>query len=274
MRKNSFFQVLVPLAALLWTSVSAYAEDKSSQQLLDDAKALYEKRDDMAAFDPILGVLEQAVNQAQAEGNDDVKYRALVLWSRSLYWKGVKATGKAKSDFFQKGYEKADEAIKANDFYAEGYYYYGISLGKWGLENFPASVTERKRLFKKMKETRDRETLDGTPGAEIDYRGPDRVEGYAQYRLSSVFLGDKDKALELLKKAHETKDASEHSAGLNSVYYSEVLIRVKKDKREGCKILSDLLSYRGNEAAYNPDRVPETKEDIKAAQELFDDECK
>src|SRR5262245_12932525 len=131
MRNYRVLNLAVSALAVTFTAQAVLADDAVVQQKFAAAKALFAQREALSKNDAALTALEGLDGQAQSA---DLKYDILVLASRAYYWKGGHTNGDdAKMAVYQKGMDKATAAKGINDDLAEGYYYYGINLGKWAL---------------------------------------------------------------------------------------------------------------------------------------------
>ena len=186
-------------AALLAALVSvamvspAHADDTSAQKALDQANALYAQRADLTKNDQAITVLAAAEGTAT---NNDINFDILILESRALYWKGQHATNtNDEKTVYLSGQTKALAARKLNDSYAEGPYYAGINLARWGEANgIIASISHKGELIQDMTDAIDpsRATRDGNDGETIDGYGPDRVLGRMYYKLPAILGGSHD----------------------------------------------------------------------------------
>ena len=101
------------------------------------------------------------------------------------------------------------------------------------------------------------------PGKEFDGFGANRTLGKMESELPT---GSNARAEQLLRESF-TKQSPSDLVALNTVYLAEVLIKNRK-KAEAKKILDDLIMYQSEPAKYNPNRVPETIDEIKDAVTL------
>ena len=143
--------VLAALVSVVASISSARAEDPA-QSLYDQAVQAFAGRENLAEVDRSLGLLDEA---AKVVVDSNLKYDILVLASRNLYWKGNhQKTDAEKMAVFELGMAKANDAKAVNDDYAEGYYFYAINLGKWGLANGIIPSLKRSKELRDRKSTR------------------------------------------------------------------------------------------------------------------------
>lgn len=264
---------------------SAFADDASIRTGLEQARALYNQRsDDLTKTEEaikILASLEGKATEAQ------LNYEVLVLESRSYYWKGGRNIGKdQKIAAYLAGKAKAEAAIaidknEMDDNCAEAHYFAGINLGKWGLTNGPLnSLRESGKLVAFVQGAKDRETCidkvlgPGQPGEQIDGYGPDRTLGKMYKELPAINpwgpTGSRTKSLFHLERAlAATKESPNTRTALNVVYLAGTLATKDDDKPRARQLLDDLITALEKDVvAYNPNRVPENREELKEAKDL------
>lgn len=206
---------------------------------------------------------------------DDVqqKFDALVLQARCTYFVGYRAKGDdEKKRIFSEAMNAAAQAKGIMPDRAEGYFFYGISLGRWAEANGIRQSLKKAAELRKTMETvlvKSATTDDGKtiPGKEYDGWGANRTLGRMYYKLPGwPWDGDNQKAEQYLAEAYQ-KMPQDRPNSLNIVYYADVLVtNGKKDLAK--KVLDELIAYDGKPEAYNPDRVPETAEDIESAKAI------
>jgi len=144
---------------------------------------------------------------------------------------------------------------------ATAHYFYAINLGKWAEANGVMASLNR---WPELKEHLD--LIDSLDGSVQSY-GASRTRARALHKLP---FGNKKEALGIIKKAYEGSksemiDLSVHT--VNVVYYLDLLVKTKEDATTFCQVydsMTELSSFSDDELAeYNPDRVPESKIDIK-----------
>src|SRR3989338_4223614 len=130
MRSNfRSFSILALVATMAGGSFASAADAAQARTLLAQAEAKYALRSsNLQPTNEAIDLLKRAEGLAeQANTKFDVK----ILWSRCSYWKGMHVDGKeAKMAAFEESYTKAEQAKTVADF-AEAYYFYAISLGRW-----------------------------------------------------------------------------------------------------------------------------------------------
>jgi hypothetical protein len=166
--------------------------------------------------------------------------------------------------------DSANAAKAINDDFAEGYYFYGVALGRWAETNgIAASLGRKGELMDSMGATQMRETHAGEKGEAIDGYGPNRILGRVYFKLPFLAGGSKSKSLDNLKIAY----AQAPQYFMNGIYYAETLNDGNSnEKAQACAILHDI-------AAKSPEagllqRLPENREDIADAQKLLSQICK
>ncbi|MEW6055065.1 MAG: hypothetical protein AB1540_00495 [Bdellovibrionota bacterium] len=220
----------------------------------------------------------RAANAAVDAGDKEVQFEAFILESRCLYYEGMlvpeaETPNRPKMAVHERGMNAAKEALKVEPNRAEGHYYLAINHGRYGLAAGVDNVLEERTDLKRAAETamRKKAIIDGKTvvGREIDCWGPARTLGWMYFKLPITHDGNKAAALDLLGKAYENCNADpkkkQYPNSLNVIYYSTVLVdRGQKEKAK--QVLDELIRFEGNPAAYNPERVPETRMDIRDAK--------
>ncbi len=255
-------------------AVGAMASDDVATQLYKTASDQYSKREDLN------NVLEAEKNLTQAftEAVDgDLKYDILILKSRAVYWLAMhtvasdpSAQKEARLKKFEEAYKTAEQASKLNDDYADGHYFYAVALARWGETKGATDAYFRLGELKdKIKATLTRDTRDGRSGEEIDGYGPDRIMGRVYYKLPGMLGGDLNESLKLLTKAYQKA----FSYAINGHYLADTYLAFKPPQVDyACKILSDLSSRTPQ--SLDPDRIPETKEEMVEIVQLKSEKCK
>lgn len=249
--------------------VGSFAHADQAQDLYDSAVKFFGDRATQGKVDLALQDLAKALTVVGT--NAELKYKILILESRSQYWKGVHAANKdEKLKLFDLGMVAAENARKTEDAFAEAHYFYGINLARWAeTKGILESLSRKKELMEKMDATIDRETLAGELGQELDGYGADRVYGRMYFKLPSFAGGSRDLSLKHLGTAVQNAKTTV----LNVVYYAETLhAGNNNDKAAACKMLADLTTI--DYETYNPARVPETKEELAEGAKLYKDICK
>ncbi len=263
MKKSlAVFAVLAAVLVSSLGSVESFASDRG-RELFTQAQVAFENRENSAEVERTISLLAEA-ERASAD-DEELLYDVLVLSSRTLYWKGNhQKTDAEKMAVFEKGMEKAKAAYALDDTLSEGYYFYAINLGKWGLaKGVLASLFRKGELIEHAETSLKNETRSGEKGESLDGFGPNRTLGYLYYKLPGFAGGSTERALKYLSEA----TAKAPSIALNHVYYAEVLASGNAaDKARARVILDNLLAQ--NPATFNPSRVPETKEEFELARKI------
>ncbi len=296
---------LTLLTCTLATISANAGDDMAAQEKLDEATSLFAERG--VDLTPTTKAVE-VLGQAEALADDlDLKFDIMVLASRALYWNAKLTSDNGdKKTLHWAGYEKGKAAAEmmkkaGMDWYAEGYYYAGINLGKWGLANgIQSSLGRRCELVHYAKVAMSKGTRSGEPGITIDGYGPYRTLAKLHKELPDVDfamncsggefnypdedMGDNGLAREYATKSVEltTNPAAtgyvDYKVLLNTVFLAEL-----SDKVTACNLLRDLIKNETGKdedqnglddglEAFNPDRVPETVEELNAdAKPLFAD---
>ena len=161
---------------------------------------------------------------------------------------------------YEKGKAAAEMMKKAGmDWYAEGYYYAGINLGKWGLANgIQSSLGRRCELVHYAKVAMSKGTRSGEPGITIDGYGPYRTLAKLHKELPDVDFAmncsggefnypDEDMGYNGLAREYATKSVElttnqaatgyvDYRVLLNTVFLAEL-----SDKVTACNLRRDLI---------------------------------
>lgn len=256
------FVTAVLLAAF---ATPALASDPM-QALLDQATALYAERANPAQLDKALELLAEV----EAKATDPlVKFDALILDSRALYWKGQHATSNDdKKTIHLAGVQRAEAARLIDANLAEAPYYAGANLGRWAEANgILESLGRKDELIKLMETAIAGVSRTGLPGATVDGYGPNRVLGRVYFKLPKIFGGSLAKAVKYQREAAEKAG----DFAINPYYLAESLgTGNDAQQAEALQILDTLLTNDPN--AFGPtDRRPETLEEFELARKLKDD---
>ncbi len=242
----------------------AVSADAQVQSGLEAAKTLFSQRS-AENPKPIEEMLER-LSQLEGKADDsDLNFDILIMESRGLYWKGMHAkSNDDRSAIHALGQAKADEARKINDGYAEGYYYAGIHLARWGeAQGVITSIRRKGELMQYMVDAMNHMTRDDQPGETLDGAGPNRVYGRLYFKLPSVFGGSHSESVKYLSKAVSMAK----NLPLNIVYYAETLKSGNASEKALAKqLLDEMLSK--NPTTYNPHRIPENMEEFEMARKL------
>ncbi len=149
------------------------------------------------------------------------------------------------------------------------YYWLTANKGKWAEAN---GIINSLKYWPEMRKTLEA-TID-MGQKEVVAFGPNRVLGRAYYKLPFP-LGSKKKALSLHKEAfaktlHPVYKVSTY--GVNNLYFAQTLAANGKSA-QAKKILNMFIKVETDGAlnTFAPDRVVETREEIKEAKELLKD---
>jgi hypothetical protein len=217
----------------------------------------------------LIDILKEAGNNAD---DSDLKFDITILTSRCNYWLAQHAQDKTtRISLFQAAMDFAKQARTINDEYAEGFYYYGVALGRWAETNgVTESLGRKDELIQSMKDSKGRSTRQDSKGETIDGMGPDRILGRAFYKLPFFAGGSKSESLKHLKNAF----TNEPNFFLNGIYFAETLADggSATEKNQACQILSDISNKKPEDGLLT--RIPENQEDIADAQSVFKKFCK
>jgi hypothetical protein len=270
-----------PLVLALTMALASSASAADFATDFAKAKTLFAQRgQSLASVQEAAALLDSIVGAAP---NATAKFEAQILASRAYYWVGGHIAGKdQKLAAYLAGKKRADDARATNSECAEGYYFAAINLGKWGLTNgIFDSLKESGNLEALAKETKEYDTClgdsAGSPGETIDGYGPDRTLGKMYFKLPPVNpygpTGSRTQALFALERAVKNANTPATRVALNTVYLAEVLKAGNgAEKARGKQLLQELISTVERDAsAYNPNRVPESLDEIAEAKELLKD---
>jgi tetratricopeptide (TPR) repeat protein len=225
----------------------------TAQELLDQAKILYQDRETPASLQAAHENLVQALATVQEDG---LKYDILILSSRVTYYQAGKMTERSlKMAGYEQAYGFAKEAQSLDEQFADGFYYYSIALGRWAEQKGVfESLSRKKELFQNLDSTQERLARDGSAGEAIDYFGADRIYGRVYYKLPAIAGGSRAKSLAHLKRAYDNAP----DAVINAHYYAETLYDggSSSEKATACQIADEVLAKALSE--FPADRKPET----------------
>jgi hypothetical protein len=260
----------VALALAFAFSLNGAQAADPAQALFDSAKANFAARQDLARNETAIRELQQAEAVAQ---DSNLKYDILVLSARAHYWKGMHQNDNASRKVtFGAGQQKAEAAKKVNDDYAEAYYFAGINLARWAEANgIIESLSRKSELVANMEGAMDRDTRAGEAGESIDGYGPRRTLGRMYKKLPGIFGGSREKSLRELEVAVNRTNTPGKVVALNVVYFADTLLDggSDADKARARSLLTDLVNKGADPRSLNPDRVPETVEELRLAQDLL-----
>jgi hypothetical protein len=262
------------LSSLLLISSLGFADNKVATDSYQKALGLYQQRavvDASGKYTNVHSALELLKGAATAAEDEDLKFDIAVLSSRCNYWIGQHSVDKdAKIASFQLAMDAATEAKTISDDYAEGFYFYGVALGRWAEANGVTSSLGRKdELMQSMKDTKVRTTREDAKGETIDGMGPDRILGRTYYKLPFFAGGSRSESLKYLGNAHK----AEPKYFLNGIFFAETLADggSTAETAQACQILKD-VSIKNPEDGY-ANRLPENKEDIEDALKAYKKIC-
>lgn len=184
--------VSVTVALVLLTGLQAQAEQAGSDDLLEQARAAYEKRHNRAESVKAIKLYEKSI-KAKAT------YAACWEGARAIAHLGQNAWAKAprdkRQDLFKKGLNWAKRATKLKSNGAEGHYYTAVLTG----------LNAQERTFLHQMTTARSIRLAAERAVKLNPRiecgGPVRLLGLYYRRLPTAFGGDNDKARGFLEKA-------------------------------------------------------------------------
>jgi hypothetical protein len=266
MKMKQYFAAALVAVATLSNGFTQSARAEDPDTMLDQAKELFAQRADLAKANEAVNLLKGA----EAIATDaDLKYDIQILLSRTYYWLGLhQSTKDSKKAMYDAGQKAADRAKQASDDFAEAYYFAGINLARWAEANGVLESLARKgELISYMQGAMDRVTRDGAPGESTDGYGPHRTLGRMFKKLPAVFGGSREKSLNHLNTAYSKAP----TLAMNGLYLADTL----KDRGSSSEvaraqeILTSLLAHKGNPAGLNPDRVPETTEELVLVEDLL-----
>ena len=199
--------------------------------------------------------------------------------SEAALWVGGHVETKAeKIKVYEKGFtlaqaaidllaDKADLAGEDKRVLATAYVNYTSNRGRWGrTRGVMKSLAHAPEVLR-----RSRKVIEMGFEDIFDY-APHRTIGRVNYRLG--VLGKKKDAYDHLKIAFDStqyKDLGISRHGSNNVFYADALNKYKKDTTEACRILKTFLAQKP--ADLNPDRIPETEDERKDAQDSMAKYC-
>jgi len=238
----------------------AVADDAVVKAQYEKALALFKERATAGKIDEAIAIVEPAAAQAQ---DTELKYDVILLHSRCLYWKGMHTQGdKAKQAIHDAGYKVAETARKLDLDYAEAYYFSAVQLIRWGeATGIAAALGKKKEIVALLEGTIDRNTKNGDPGEGFEGWGAHRAFGRLYFKLPGFAGGDLGKSLIHLDKAFSN---AKHFA-INVNFYAESLA-ANKEKPKALQILDELLA--SDPQTLNPDRIPETLDELEATRKL------
>jgi len=266
------FVTLTVLAALAVPAMTVRAADDTvARAKYQAALDLYAQRADLSKNLQAQGLVEEGL---AAVGDNQLKFQLLILKARTKYWQGMNMPTSPKEPtmaVFEAAYVAAKDAYTTLPTAADGYYFYAISLGRWALiKGKLASLSRKGELMDHLNKAIARTTLAGDAGESIDGYGPDRTYGKMYKELPGFAGGDHTLAVRYTKKCYDNAP----ELALNSVYYAEALIDGSStEKQLGCSVLEKLLKFEATPEALNPDRIPETIQELKEGRDLYNDEC-
>lgn len=259
-----FFSALLVMPSVSFFPSFCSADDLLVKESLGKAQSLYHQRDSKNLnpnpIDQEIDILQSLEGKAD---DDDLNYKVLIAESIALYWKGTHSHAD-KLKLHSVGLDKAKAAIQLNSLYADGYYFAAIHLARWvEAVGIVESLGKKTELEGYIQNVQTRESIDSTPGEQIDGWGINRLLGMIQFKVPAALGGSRKNSLRYLKEAYEK--APEFA--INFVYYAEVLMAgAPNEKEEANKILLKLLQQDPKQM--NQNRIPETLEEFELAKDL------
>ena len=244
---------------------TAHATDTTAQAALDQGNALYAQRNDTDQT-PILNALKLLSAAEGTATTNDINFDILILESRALYWQGQHTVSvDDQKTIYLNGQAKAVAARALSDAYAEGPYYAGINLARWGEANgIVASIGHKAELIQDMADASNpsRATRDGDDGETIDGYGPDRVLGRLYYKLPAILGGNFNTSVADLTISVQKAP----NYALNILYLVDTLEHGSAAQQaQGKQMLTSLLAQ--NPETFNPDRLPETLDEFQLGRD-------
>lgn len=238
---------------------------------IEEARDLFNKRGENAANAELSANLYNSLSK-NATSN---KEKAILKTKESqalYYFGGFQSSDNKKKEVYNKGVEAAKEAftiLGANKEAtkterAEAHYFYAINLGKWAEANGVLASLSR---WPELKEQLD--IIDSLDKSVEEY-GSLRTRARVLHKLP---FGDKADAEKLLEQAASLTMNETFGIGNNTtanLYYLDILAKNRKAEKF-CEVYAGMeeLSKASDEELkeFNPEKLPETKNDIKNFKE-------
>ncbi len=248
--------------------VMAFAANAAT---VEEAKNLFENR----GVNPANAEAAANIFNTLSTSTSDQKEKAIykVKEAQAIYYfGGFQANDNKKKEVYNRGVEAAKAAFTILDSNkdasksekAEAHYFYAINLGKWAEANGVLSSLSR---WPELKEQLD--IIDSLDNSVEDF-GALRTRARALHKLP---FGDKADAEKLLEDAFNKTLNDNFGIGSNTtanLYYLDILAKNRKSEKF-CEVFSGMeeLSKASDEElkAFNPNKLPETKNDIKNFKE-------
>jgi hypothetical protein len=260
----------------LGLEANVFAGDKET------AESLFKARDlDTVGVKKALDAANLFYKAGQSESDMDQKVLCLTKSAEALYfYADNNSDNKIKIKYFLQAANYAMEAAKPLEAkpgkvkvagkeaaLATAYYWFGASKARWAEANGVLnSLTE----WPTVKEYMNYIIKDLKQASLISY-GANRILGKAYMKLPWP-MGSKDWSYDYLKEAFDNTSANDPDGisnyGINVLFYAEILVE-KGDKDLAREILNILISKESNLEAYNADRIPESKKEIREAKDLL-----
>jgi len=262
------------LTSITFISSFSFANDQVASENFAKATQLYQQRDFVDAngkYSNVISAIEILNSANTAAEDEDLKFDIVILTSRCHYWLAQHSQDKAsKITLFQAAMDSAKLAKSISNDYAEGFYYYGVALGRWAEANgISESLGRKDELIQSMKDSKIRSTRQDAKGETIDGMGPDRILGRAYYKLPFFAGGSRSESIKYLSNAYN----NEPKFFLNGIFYAETLSDggSTAEVAQACQILKELSNKKPEDGQIT--RIPENKEDILDAQKAFKKIC-
>lgn len=222
--------------------------------------------------------------EANSESSLEMKSEYLIKSSESIYFFADNSESKdVKKEYFLKGAQLALDAaallesnpgkpsmpkdLAQKGRLAQAYYWYGVNKGRWAEAN---GVLNSLSAWPTVKEYMDF-IIDDLKEPQTQFYGANRILGKAYMKLP-IPWGSNKESLNYLSEAFEKTIGNDpdgiSSYGINCLYYAEILETT--GERELAKMILEALVSKGESEEslrqYNPERVPESKKEIKAAK--------
>ncbi|HQZ95408.1 MAG TPA: TRAP transporter TatT component family protein [Pyrinomonadaceae bacterium] len=214
---------------------------------LTRSEDLFKQREDVAKLRDAVNTLRKARDYKQR--NFEVEWR----FAKLNYFLGKQSTDEKESNTaFEEGRDAAKIASTLEPQKADGYFWYGATLGELSRKNMLTvgvkSLPDVRAAMEKVVELQ--------PG----YQNSSAYDVLGQIELETRMLGGKaEKAVELLEKALETEKDNMNI----HLHLAEAYLAVKKDG-EARKQLEKVLSMK-----HNPDFLIECREAVEKAKKLL-----
>jgi hypothetical protein len=243
------------------------SEEAQGREILVTAKAivrsLYQQSN--SEFESMLESLQHIIEDEDVEFGD--RYAAVTVSSHLCYRRArAMDTQQERLELHQRGKDLAELGIEMMPYWSDCAYLAGLHLGRYSDELRDLScIGNIQKVQAFMKQACDNESLTDEPGESIEGQGPDRVLGYAYWKMHFAIGGSRVYAKHHLKRAFDL--APEHA--LNQAIYGAFLIDGPPEERpEGIEILKHFLAQPDEH--FGKDAAEDIKEARAIAQKALD----